>query len=589
MKRYFRTLTALLLALLMLLTACGEPADNTADTAPVNEPITLTVAIGEAQTTLDSGKATAKGSDTILHHLFENLMRWEDNGDGYAVLAPGQAASYTVEIDYAGNATYTFTLRDDIEWSDGEAVTSYHFAAAWKRLADPASELPHQDLMSIIAGYDMVQETRDTDFLGISAPDATTFIVMLNGNPPHFLETVCASAYTMPIRHNPPRTTDIITNGAYTVTEQTAERISLIKSETYYDAANVSVDTIHFIPASDSQSDYDAFLSGSTDLATNLPVPVLQELTAAGNWSSDPVTSTLAVVFNTLSAPLDSADVRAALHLVIDEQAIVDALADYTSHAATGLVPWGVSDSSTREPEAEPEENTEETLPDPNAPPKEIVEEPAAYWDFRAHSEEIVTADIDSDYISDCAYAKELLAKAGFRDGNGFPIVDYVFLNTEENVIIAKALQNMWRDQLGINVTLRALSQEDLATMLTPVTDEETGLISAPFQIAATEFTAPYSDAGVILAQWQSSGANNFTGYSSPAFDILLGAAEAAVSADAYDAYLHDAEAILLADAPVIPICYRGTSFRLADAYTGLYRAPNGIYFLSRITRSVTE
>lgn len=578
MKRHFRTLAALLMAVLMLFTACGTANDD----AALGEPISLTVAIGQTPTTLDCAKS-AEGSETILYHLYENLMRWEDNGDGYAVLAPGQAENYAVETDFAGNATYTFTLRDDIRWSDGEKVTAHHFAAAWKRLADPAANLPHRELMDMITGYDDVQETGDTDLLGVSAPDAQTFIVTLKGNPPYFLTTLCAGAYTMPIRHNPPSKTNIITNGPYTVAEFNDRQVSLNKSTTYYDAANTTVESITFIPATDSQTDYEKLVNGTVDLVRDLPNTVIQELTVSENWQCDPVTTTLALAFNTLATPLDSTNVRAALRLVIDEQAIVSALADGTYHVATGLVPCGVADYSTPEEQPEPADPVE-TLPDPNAPVNDVEEKTATYWDFRAHSEGIVTMETDSNYLNDCSYAKELFAEAGYRDGKGFPIVDYIFLNTEENVIIAKALQTMWREQLGVNVTLRALSQEDYDSMLTPVEDPETALITAPFQIAALELPAKYNDASSLLATWHSTSAENFTGYTSPGFDILLDAADAAVSSDAYDAYLHDAEAILLADAPVIPLCYRGTSFRLNEKLTGLYRAPNGIYFLSRIT-----
>lgn len=582
MKRYLKLFPALILLFIFLLSACGGNNNDSEVSPSVSEPLHLTVRIGESQTTPDCAKATAEGSDTILYHLYENLMRWEDNGDGYAVLAPGQASEYTVELDYAGNATYTFKLRDDIKWSDGEAVTSYHFAAAWKRLADPSNELPGREILSIIMGYDQVQAERDTDFLGISTPDAQTFIVMLNGNPPYFLETVCAGVSTMPIRHNPPNPNNIITNGEYIAAEFTSGKVVLTKSETYYDATNVTVESITFHPASDSQSDYDMLLGGEADLVENLPLSVLQELAGTENWVSEPVTTTLALAFNTMSFPLDSTEVRAALHLVVDEQAIVTALSDYTSRPATGLVPYGVSDFSSHEEETE-SQPTDETLPDPNAPPKETVEEPAFYWDFRTHSEEIVTVDTGSDYATDCDKARSLLAQAGYPNGKGFPILDYVFLNTEENVIIAKSLQTMWKEQLGINVTLRAMSEEDLTTTLSPVATEEDVLPVAPFQIAAIELTAAYSDAGALLFRWHSTSSENITGYTSPAFDILLGVAGDAVSAEAYDAYLHDAEAILLADAPLVPLCYRGGSFLLRDGLTGLYRAPNGIYFLSGI------
>ena len=151
MQKKHTSLPAALLVLAMLLSACGRSNAGNGGQEPDGEegesPFSVTVCATAAQDTLDPARSTAKGGETILFHLFENLMRWSDDGNGYASLAPGQAESYTLETDYAGNATYTFTLREDLLWSDGEAVTAGDFVTAWQRLADPANELPHRELM----------------------------------------------------------------------------------------------------------------------------------------------------------------------------------------------------------------------------------------------------------------------------------------------------------------------------------------------------------------------------------------------------------------------------------------------------------
>ena len=101
-----------------------------------------------------------------------------------------------------------------------------------------------------------------------------------------------------------------------------------------------------------------------------------------------------------------------------------------------------------------------------------------------------------------------------------------------------------------------------------------------PFTLAARDFTPSCNDAGVLLDFWRSTRETNLSGYRSDAFDILLDAARAAESPEVRDAYLHDAEAILLSDAPVIPLLSLGGSYRLAGGLAGLYRAPDGVYFL---------
>lgn len=593
MKHRIQTVTALLLALLLLLSACGVQGNqDDSQGTQTTQPLTLSVAFGGVQDTLVPTYSTADGGETILYHLYENLMRWEDNGNGFAVLTSGQAESYTVETDYAGNATYTFTLRDDIVWSDGQSVTSYQFAAAWQRLADPAYNSPHRELVSCIAGYDEVQTTGDPSLLQVSTPDAHTLVVKLNGSVPCFLEVVCAGAYTMPIRTYLPGSEDgqIVTNGAYTVGEFSDGLVRLIKSENYYDRANVSVDEISIIPALDAEADYAKLCEGTLDFTGSLPISALQEL-AAGNWVPEPVTKTYALILNTMQFPFDNADVRAAFRLAVDEQAIINALADYTSRAATGLVPYGVNDHGSDGAEDEMDQTKENEISDPNAPAT-VEEKVTTYYDFRAHSSEIVTMSISEDYDLDCTWARTLLSDAGYASGKGFPGVEYIYVDAPENKLVAECLRSMWQNVLGVTVTLRGLTEEEYTQMIRPVgeeTESEEESIYPAFQIAATELTCDYTDAYEFLSRWHSGSAENLGGYSSPAFDILIGAAAAATAPESFDAYLHDAEAILLEDAPVIPLFYRGGSFALNEELTGLYRAPNGVYFFSHITKIVTE
>lgn len=591
MKNRFKKMLTMLIALLMVLSACGtqEVPDDDNTPEPPTEPqsLTITVALGDAQDTLLPTYSTADGGETILLHLYENLMRWEDDGNGYATLVPGQAESYTVETDYLGNATYTFNLRDDIVWSDGQPVTAYQFVAAWQRLADPAYASPHSELVKCIAGYSDVQSTGDASLLAVSSPDAQTFVVKLSGNVPYFLDVVCAGAYTMPIRTYLPGNQDaqFVTNGAYALAEFTSEMVRLVKREDYYDSANVSLDEICFVPASDSATDYEKLLGGVTAFSENLPTSVLQELASDENWTSEPVTSTYALIINTLQPPFDNADVRAAFRLAVDEQAILNALGDYTSRPATGLIPYGVTDRGAVDTEEEKEQTEEARLPDPNAPVSE-KEGLVTYYDFRAHGEEIVTLDISVGYDLDCTWARTLLADAGYDGGAGFPEVEYIYVDSQENRVVAESLRAAWREVLGVTVTLRALTAEEYELMLRPAVDDRGKEIApAAFYIAATEITADYNDAYAFLARWHSESSENVGKYSSAAFDILLEATEVAATPESYDAYLHDAEAVLMEESPVIPVFYRGGSYAISEKLEGLYRAPNGVYFFNHVTR----
>lgn len=579
-------LPALLLALLLVLTACQNRQEPVDTPAPDDEePYTLAVRMGEAQDTLDPAFVTAQGGEAILYHLYENLMRWTDGGDGWAVLSPGQAESYTVETDYAGNATYTFTLRSDIFWSDGTPVTAEDFVTAWRRLADPANDSPHRELMVAVSGYSQVQVSGDPADLAVSAPDERTFVVTLNGSRAYFLEELCAGAYTMPVRL--PAEAGTVTNGAYTASHLSRNLVTLERNEHYYDADPQGPDVIECSTREDSGADYAAFQAGELSLVTDLPAQALQTLADTGLWTPEPVTVSYGVLLNTQQPPFDDPDIRRAFLLAVDAQALAEQAGDLTARAAAGVVPYGVSDYGERAQAPAAEEPEEPVLPDPNAPPP--PEEPApTCWDFRTHSLEKVTSNAERDYTANCRQAQALLAQAGYAGGGGFPLVEYLYVSSDRGDAVARALQTMWKEQLGVTVVVRGVSQEEYDAALAPAPQDEeasgTGEVqprtTGSYAMAAQEFTVPYSDAGPLLWRWYGSGAGNACGYRSDAFDILLDAARAAISPEARDAYLHDAEAILLQDAPVIPLLSLGGSYQLAEGLTGLYRAPDGVYFL---------
>lgn len=592
MRKKYQSLLCVLLAL--LLCACGEArSDGEApgESVPVQADV-LTVRANEALTTLDPASVTARGGETILYHLYENLLRWEDGGDGWAVLASGQAEDYTLETDYAGNATYTFTLREDAVWSDGTAVKAEDFVFAWRRLADPANDLPHRALLAEIVGYAEVQKTGDPSLLAVSAPDSRTLTVTLQGSPAYFLEEICAGAYTMPLRQDVPfYANPTVTNGPYTLSGFTRELVSLERSGTYYQSGAKGPSELRFATIEDSAADYAALQAGETALAVDLPEEPLQALADSGVWTPEPVTSTCAVILNTLKAPFDNENVRLAFHLAIDRQAITDALGGLTARPAPGVVPYGVSDYSSNRPAVEAP--AEDDAPaDPMAGPAPEKPDPTC-WDFRTHSLEVVTAEHTHDYETDRLYAQALLAQAGYPNGNGFPAVEYLYPAEQENgQALAELLQSMWKEALGVSVTVRGITREEYESALRPVLPEETGeasetgeapLPTAPFQMAAYDLSPAYSDAEALLRQWYSTSEDNFSGYASAAFDILLDSARASVSPDVRDACLHDAEAILLETSPVIPLFCQGGSYQLADGLAGLYRAPDGVFFLQNI------
>lgn len=610
MAKKHSALLALLLALAMILSACSKPEPEESQ----DLPFTVNAAVSDVQETLDPAFSTARGSETVLDHLYENLMTWTDDGHGHAVLVPGQAESFQLDTDFAGNATYTFTLREGLQWSDGEPVTAQDFVNTWQRLVSTEAVSPHREMLTQVVGFYEAQSSRDPGKLQVSAPDDRTFVVKLKGSCAYFLEEICASPYTAPVRltrtdTEPPEGAEpgsypafvlepigdmasgegVPTNGPYALeAREEGGALSLKKSESYWDSGAVSLEAIRFVPMdADREADQTRFTEGKLDLILDLPKAAVEErLETEPTWLPDPVTAVYAVAMDTEAAPFDNVDVRTAFRLAVSNTALVAALDDPTDRSAFGFVPYGITDYGQRtRVEAPKEEKPAALPPDPSAPVEVEVYEP---WDFRAHSLEKVTVPELTGYEEDCAQARELLTKAGYPDGKGFPAVTYIYPESPEARKIAEALRDMWKQQLGVTVELRGMTEEEYQAATAPKAEEEKtseeGEEAAPaYHMSFHVFKADFCDAGVLLDLWHSGHAHNPANYKSDAYDILMASAEAAVSPEARDAYLHDAEAILLKDSPVIPLYYPGLSFTLDTQLEGLYRGPDGVFFLRNV------
>ena len=165
------------------------------------EGVSLAVCLGSELASLDPIYATAEGDQTVLTHLYENLMRVTVDVSGGATVTNGMAKSYSWQDNLDGTITWTFRLRG-AKWSDGRAVKEEDFVYAWRRLADPASGSPYASILSIVAGYDQVRATGDTSLLQVSARNDSTLDVVLTGDYEWFLTEVCTSPATSPLRED---------------------------------------------------------------------------------------------------------------------------------------------------------------------------------------------------------------------------------------------------------------------------------------------------------------------------------------------------------------------------------------------------
>ena len=522
-----------------------EAADTTASADGYN----LAVCLASEPMTIDPALNSAVDGAIMTNHMFEGLVKCVDNGSGEAELAPGQAESWEKTVNDDGTVTYAIKMRDGIKWSDGKDVTAGDFEYSWKRLADPATAADYCYMIDMVQGYAEVADgSADKDTLGIKAVDDKNLEITLSYDCPYF-EEIMAFPATFPVRQDivegneewtySPET--YIGNGAYKMVEWSHNAYILTeKSETYYDYEKLGPDTIKYTLLDDNNAMLAAFNSGELNFIMNFPTDEMANYLASGQITVAPYIGTYYVCFNTEDEVFSNPLVRQAFSLVIDRNYIVENVSQSGEVPATGYVPSGVYDA-----------------------------EGANGDDFRTVGGEYYSVSAD-DYQANCDKARELLAEAGYPNGEGFPAVEYMYNTDDRHKAIAEALQNMWQTELGVTVNL---SNQDWNVFLKSRKDGD-------FQIARNGWIADYNDPCSFLDMWYTGGGNNDAQYSNPEYDALIDAAKATSDQTERMAAFHKAEDLLIGqDSVLAPIYFYTNPYMLSDNISGMYYTPLGYFF----------
>ena len=500
-----------------------EAADTTASADGYN----LAVCLASEPMTIDPALNSAVDGAIMTNHMFEGLVKWVDNG----------------------TVTYAIKMRDGIKWSDGKDVTAGDFEYSWKRLADPATAADYCYMIDMVQGYAEVADgSADKDTLGIKAVDDKNLEITLSYDCPYF-EEIMAFPATFPVRQDivegneewtySPET--YIGNGAYKMVEWSHNAYILTeKSETYYDYEKLGPDTIKYTLLDDNNAMLAAFNSGELNFIMNFPTDEMANYLASGQITVAPYIGTYYVCFNTEDEVFSNPLVRQAFSLVIDRNYIVENVSQSGEVPATGYVPSGVYDA-----------------------------EGANGDDFRTVGGEYYSVSAD-DYQANCDKARELLAEAGYPNGEGFPAVEYMYNTDDRHKAIAEALQNMWQTELGVTVNL---SNQDWNVFLKSRKDGD-------FQIARNGWIADYNDPCSFLDMWYTGGGNNDAQYSNPEYDALIDAAKATSDQTERMAAFHKAEDLLIGqDSVLAPIYFYTNPYMLSDNISGMYYTPLGYFF----------
>lgn len=529
------------------------------------EGLSLSVCAGAALETLDPIYAESTGDQTILVHLYENLMRVTADGSGSTAVVPGMAKSVDQEENHDGTVTYTFRLRS-AKWSDGQSVKASDFVYAWQRLADPASHSPYAELLSVVSGYDEARVAGDMELLQVSAKNDTTLVVVLNGTYDWFLKEVCTSPATMPLRKDVVQRlknaavqssedtdaaadpwwadpTALVTNGPYLATGyEVGMSLTVSANERYYGDQNGPRDlTFHFADAAEAEMLYEG---KTVDAVCTLTEERLAELAADENWSAVPELGAYTVLFNCRQDLFSDVLIRQAMNLAVDRNALAQ-IAGVTARAAEGLVPSGVPENET--------------------------------GDFRAVGGALLDNDPET-YDDRCAQAKALLEEAGYDRGTDLGQLEYLYVDEGTNGLVALALCQQWQDVLAIQVTPRGMTEQELWAAL------RTG----DYMLAGVDLDAAGNDAECFLMDWTSDSQDNVVGYENSAYDTLMTIIANAADGTARMGCLHDAEELLLMDDVLGPLYTRGTAWELRDGLTGAFRDARGWFCFSGVMTRTT-
>lgn len=558
--KHTKRLLSLVLALCMALTlaACGQAEPD---------HMTVRAALVGAPSTLDPARAVTESEKTVAAQLFENLMKLNATG----ALTPGQASSYNYEDNMDGTETYTFTLRNDIYWSDGQKVTAGDFVYAWQRLVDPETKSPHASILNMVAGYaDAV--AGDPAALQVYAPDDRTFVVTISGHCSYFLQVVCTAVSTMPVRASVTQvpeedttTSDpsgdsqstadtaaepitqpdwsmssatLLTNGPYAVVSLNADGLNATAVPKYYDARRLGPDRLEFTYTDTTEDAMALYDSGDADFVLDAG-----EAENAVEASSANVS---VVLVNQMATSL-SDSVRQAMSMVIDRNALAESVtADGEVYrAADGLIPYGIVTSQSES--------------------------------FRQLNGAVIDNDPDK-YQERCDAAKELMSAAGYTPSmlEHMNPVTLLYENTGSSAKVAQALQTAWRDKLGIRVSVRGVTPEEMMTVLK----------SGEFSLALTNINGDRNTALSYLNRFSSSQLENYGQYYSNAYDMLIRTAANSSSDEARDAYLADAETMLLDSGYVMPLYNETYTWLLRDTLTGLQTDGMGVYYFQNVVKA---
>lgn len=503
--------------------------------------------------------ATAK----IISLVFEGLTVLDEDGNWQKGMM--KSYEYIEPTDEEGSYKLQIKLRDS-KWSDGRTVQANDFVYAWKRIMEPTAQCEAACLLyDVKNAYDIKMGDATVDDLGVYAVETYVLEIEFEHaiDVDEFLKT-CASVALVPLREDKvgndsswaKRASSMVTNGPFDVRKIIyGQQLNLERSSYYLrdTESNQALDkyvtpyrlTVYY-DYGNTEKQLEAFAAGDIFYMGQLPIASREENKKNAEVSDSAITNSY--YFNTNNKLFQKAEVRQALSMAIDRQAIADAVV--FAKAATGFIPYGVDDANSK-------------------------------GDFRETADKSgallsVSADIDG--------AKKLLKEAGVTSGS-FTIT---VRNNEEDVYIANLVADAWKS-LGFNVKVDAMGIEAEPTTTQNQSVVYTDLYQKAFDegnfdviavnynmlapnafSALAPFSAAFSGNGVDMNSENYDIYTHITGYSSEEYDAIIDEAYKETDSKKKTELLHNAEKLLLEDMPIVPVLFMQDAYLSSNVISGI-------------------
>ncbi|WP_188151278.1 peptide ABC transporter substrate-binding protein [Teredinibacter waterburyi] len=473
----------------------------------------LFIANGDEPQSLDPHKSVGSPDYNILSALFEGLTSRDPKT---LSIIPAAASQWQISTD---RLTYTFSLRKNARWSNGDPVTASDFVNAWHRALTPTTANANAYQLFTLKNAEAFYTGAITNFdeVGVTAIDPLTLKVTLETPREYFLETLDyhnfyplhRSAINSTPLDNWTRPDELVSNGPFTLSEWQLNRvIEVVKNKYYWDVENVKLNAIQFLPISDQQAEERAFRSGQVHL-TNTPTMAIEKMeTYRQNdphlLKSSPLYSSYYYVINSQREPFNKVKVRRALAFAIDRQLLVSKITKGGEQVAKHFVP------------------------------------PLEYQEFadslKTHTDPLYQPEL----------AQQLLSEAGYPNGVGFPVKTLLFNSQDNHRKIATAIQQMWAKTLNIKVNLAHQEWKVFSAAQN----------SMDYDISRAGWIADYLDPGNFYETLLSDSGNNDTGWANTHYDNTVKMAQVTSNSREREQLFATAKQILDTEMPVIPLFY---------------------------------